>query len=36
MEGAGGINVPYIGYVEAHLHIPEVSAFSELFVLSST
>ena len=29
MEGAGGINVPYIGYVEAHLHIPEVSAFSE-------
>ena len=29
MEGAGSINVPYIGYVEAHLHIPEVSAFRE-------
>ena len=29
MEGAGGIEVPYIGYVEAHLQIPEVSAFDE-------
>ena len=29
MEGAGGINVPYIDYVEAHLQIPEVSAFNE-------
>ena len=29
MEGAGGIEVPYIGYVEAQLKIPEVSAFEE-------
>ena len=29
MEGAGGVKVPYIGYVEAHLQIPEVSAFKE-------
>ena len=29
MEGAGGIKVPYVGYVEAHLQIPEVSAFRE-------
>ena len=29
MEGAGGIEVPYIGYIEACLKIPEVSAFEE-------
>ena len=29
MEGAGGVEVPYIGYVEACLKIPEVSAFEE-------
>ena len=29
MEGAGGVKVPYIGYVEACLKIPEVSAFEE-------
>ena len=26
-EGLGGSDVPYLGYVEAHLKIPEVSAF---------
>ena len=31
MEGAGGVEVPYIGYVEACLKIPEVSAFEEVF-----
>ena len=29
MEGAGGVEVPYIGYIEACLKIPEVSAFEE-------
>ena len=29
MEGAGGVEVPYIGYVEACLKIPDVSAFKE-------
>ena len=29
MEGSGGIEVPYLGYVEATLHIPEVEAFME-------
>ena len=29
MEGAGGIEVPYIGYIEACLKIPEVSAIKE-------
>ena len=32
MEGAGGINVPYLGYVEATLDIPEVKAFNEDFL----
>ena len=37
MEGAGGINVPYLGYVEATLDIPEVEAFNEdcLFLVVS-
>ena len=37
MEGAGGINVPYLGYVEANLDIPEVEAFNEdcLFLVVS-
>ena len=26
-EGSGGSLVPYLGYVEAHLKVPEVSAF---------
>ena len=29
MEGSGGIEVPYLGYVEATLDIPEVEAFRE-------
>ena len=29
MEGFGGIEVPYLGYVEATLQIPEVEAFTE-------
>ena len=29
MEGLGGITVPYLGYVEATLNIPEVKAFQE-------
>ena len=29
MEGSGGIEVPYLGYVEATLQIPEVEAFME-------
>ena len=29
MEGAGGISVPYLGYVEATLKIPEVEGFEE-------
>ena len=29
MEGAAGVTVPYLGYVEAHLKIPEVKAFEE-------
>ena len=37
MEGAGGISVPYLGYVEATLGIPEVEAFDEdcLFLVVS-
>ena len=29
MEGSGGFTVPYLGYVEATLNIPEVKAFQE-------
>ena len=29
MEGLGGIIIPYLGYVEATLNIPEVRAFQE-------
>ena len=29
MQGSGGITVPYLGYVEATLNIPEVKAFQE-------
>ena len=34
MEGSGGITVPYLGYVEATLNIPEVKAFQEDCFLS--
>ena len=26
-EGSGGLEVPYLGYVEAHLDIPKIKAF---------
>ena len=29
MEGSGGITIPYLGYIEATLNIPEVKAFQE-------
>ena len=27
IEGSGGLDVPYLGYVETHLRVPEVKAF---------
>ena len=27
IEGSGGLDVPYLGYVETHLGVPEVKAF---------
>ena len=27
IEGSGGLEVPYLGYVEAYLKIPEIKAF---------
>ena len=33
IEGTGGIQVPYKGYVEAHLRIPEVKKFREDILL---
>ena len=29
IEGSGGLEVPYLGYVEVHLKIPEVKAFDQ-------
>ena len=29
IEGSGGLEVPYLGYVEVHLQIPEVKAFDQ-------
>ena len=29
IEGSGGLKVPYLGYVEVHLKIPEVKAFDQ-------
>ena len=29
IEGSGGLEVPYLGYVEVHLWIPEVKAFDQ-------
>ena len=29
IEGSGGISVPYIGYVEVNLKIPEIPAYDE-------
>ena len=27
IEGSGGLEVPYLGYVEGHLNIPDIKAF---------
>ena len=27
IEGSGGLDIPYLGYVETHLGVPEVKAF---------
>ena len=37
LEGAGGIDVPYLGYIEARLMIPEIKNFDEdcLFLVMS-
>ena len=29
IEGSGGVEVPYLGYVETHLKIPEIKAFDQ-------
>ena len=29
IEGSGGLEVPYLGFVEVHLKIPEVKAFDQ-------
>ena len=29
IEGSRGLEVPYLGYVEVHLRIPEVKAFDQ-------
>ena len=29
IEGSGGLEVPYLSYVEVHLEIPEVKAFNQ-------
>ena len=29
IEGSGGLEVPYLGYVETHLRIPKVKAFDQ-------
>ena len=29
IEGSGGISIPYIGYVEVNLKIPEIPAYDE-------
>ena len=28
IEGSGGLEVPYLGYMEAHLKIPKIKAFN--------
>ena len=37
LDGAGGIDVPYLGYVEARLAFPEIQNFDEdcLFLVMS-
>ena len=29
IEGSGGLEVPYLDYVEAHLKVPEIKAFDQ-------
>ena len=29
IEGSGGVEVLYLGYVEVHLRIPEIKAFDQ-------
>ena len=33
IEGSGGLEVPYLGYVETHLGIPEIKAFDNDVIL---
>ena len=33
IEGSGGLDVPYLGYVETHLGVPEVKAFDTDVIL---
>ena len=33
IEGSGGLDVPYLGYVETHLRIPEIKAFGNDILL---
>ena len=34
IEGSGGLEVPYLGYVEVHLGIPEVKALIRMYYYS--
>ena len=38
IEGSGGANVPYLGYVEVRMHIPGINSFDRdvLMLVSST
>ena len=31
IEGSGGLEVPYLGYVEVHLRIPEVRPLTKMY-----
>ena len=33
IEGSGGLDIPYLGYVETHLGIPEIKAFDNDILL---
>ena len=33
IEGSGGLDVPYLGYVETHLRIPRIKAFDNVVLL---
>ena len=38
IEGSGGVDVPYLGYVEVRMHIPGISSFDQdvLMLISHT